>query len=99
MHAAFLCEAKVNEHSITVFVSAQPNHCPLCQLAFPWDISKSHKILEHIATHILFDNTLDNTTEPCSFACADCLYVHFSYGKERGLGVHCRSTVIQPVSP
>ncbi|KAF8269210.1 hypothetical protein EI94DRAFT_1575002, partial [Lactarius quietus] len=39
--------------------------CPMCRPAFPWDINKTHKVLEHVATHLLFDNALDITKEPC----------------------------------
>ena len=63
--AAFVCKTEVDERPITGPASAQSDHCPLCQPAIPWDISKVHKILEHVAAHILFDNTLDATQEPC----------------------------------
>jgi hypothetical protein len=64
-HAAFVCEAEIDECTITGPSGAQSNHCPVCRPAIPWDINKAHKILEHITTHMLFDSTLDTTKEPC----------------------------------
>ena len=86
MRTAFLCEAEVNERPIAVFASAQPNQCPLCQPAFPWDIGKSHKILKHIATHILFDDALDNTMEPCRLCMCPSPLCAFFLGKGKGAG-------------
>ncbi|KAN0128293.1 hypothetical protein V8E53_013877 [Lactarius tabidus] len=57
--------AEIDECPITGPSGAQSNHCPVCQPAIPWDINKAHKILEHVATHTLFDGTLDTTKEPC----------------------------------
>ncbi|KAH9028204.1 hypothetical protein EDB85DRAFT_1867935 [Lactarius pseudohatsudake] len=63
--AAFVCETELDERPITGPTCAQSDCCPVCRPAIPWDLSKPHKILEHVATHILFDNTLDTTTELC----------------------------------
>ena len=86
VRAAFLCEAEFDECPITAFASAQPNQCPLCRLAFPWDISKSHKILKHIAMHILFDDALDNTTEPCGLCMRPLPLCAFFLRKGKGAG-------------
>ena len=85
-HAAFICEAESDERPINGTASAQSNHCPLCRPAVPLDIGKVHKVLEHIATHILFDNTLDTTTEPCGLCMHASPLCAFYLRKGKGVG-------------
>ena len=63
--ATFVCKAEINECLITGPLGTQSDHCPICRPTIPWDISKAHKILKHVAMHILFDSSLDTTQEPC----------------------------------
>ena len=84
--AAFVCETEVDERPITGPASAQSDHCPLCRPAIPWDISKVHKILEHVAAHILFDNTLDATQEPCGLCMRPSPLCSFYLRKGKGAG-------------
>ena len=83
VRAVFICEAESDECPITGTASAESNHCPMCQPAIPWDISKSHKVLEHIAAHILFNNTLDPTKEPCGL-CMHTSLMHLLFIKGKG---------------
>ncbi|KAI9431976.1 hypothetical protein H4582DRAFT_1821850 [Lactarius indigo] len=85
-HAAFVCETDLDERPITGHTCAQPNCCPVCQLTVPWDLSKPHKILEHVATHILFDSTLDTATELCGLCMRPSSLCVFYLRKGKGAG-------------
>ena len=85
-HAAFVCEAEVDERPITGLSSAQSNQCPVCRPIVPWDVSKTHKILEHVATHFLFDNTLDTTKELCGLCMRPSPLCSFYLRKGKGVG-------------
>ena len=85
-HAAFVCKAETDKHPITGPLGAQSNHCPICQPAIPWDITKSHKILEHITMHILFNNLLDNTKEYCRLCMCPSPLCSFYLQKGKGAG-------------
>ena len=85
-HAAFVCEAETDERPITGPLGAQSDHCPICRPAIPWDITKSHKILEHVAMHILFDNSLDNTKEYCGLCMRPSPLCSFYLRKGKGAG-------------
>jgi hypothetical protein len=84
--AAFVCKSEGDEHPIIGTASAQSDCCPMCRPAIPWDISKAHKILEHIAAHILFDNTLDTTKEPCRLCMHPSPLCSFYLQKGKGAG-------------
>ena len=64
-NAAFICEDEVDERQVAEFTSAQPNHCSRCRPPVSWDTTKTHKILEHVAAHLLFDSGLDTSQELC----------------------------------
>ncbi|KAH8979718.1 hypothetical protein EDB86DRAFT_2814351 [Lactarius hatsudake] len=66
--------------------SAQSDCCPMCRPATPWDISKTHKILEHIASHLLFDSTLDTTQELCGLCMRQSPQCAFYLRKGKGVG-------------
>ena len=85
-HTAFVCEVEVDERPITGSESAQSSHCPVCRPAIPWDISKPHKILEHVAAHILFDNTLDTTKDLCGLCMRPSPLCSFYLRKGKGVG-------------
>ncbi len=85
-HAAFVCEAELDERAITGPASARSDHCPMCRLAIPWDINKTHKILEHVATHLLFDSTLDTTKELCGLCMRPLPLCVFYLQKGKGVG-------------
>ncbi|KAI9430996.1 hypothetical protein H4582DRAFT_1823276, partial [Lactarius indigo] len=85
-HAAFVCETDLDERPITGHTCAQPNCCPVCQPTVPWDLSKPHKILEHVATHILFDSTLDTATELCGLCMRPSSLCVFYLRKGKGAG-------------
>ncbi|KAH9019948.1 hypothetical protein EDB84DRAFT_1275578 [Lactarius hengduanensis] len=85
-HAAFVCETELDERPITGPACAQSNCCPVCQPAIPWDISKPHNILEHVAAHILFDSTLDTTTELCGLCMRPSSLCVFHLRKGKGPG-------------
>ncbi|KAH9032123.1 hypothetical protein EDB85DRAFT_1890789 [Lactarius pseudohatsudake] len=85
-HAAFVCETELDERPITGPMCAQSDCCPVCRLAIPWDLSKPHKILEHVATHILFDNTLNTTTELCGLCMRPSTLCAFYLRKGKGPG-------------
>ncbi|KAH9169246.1 hypothetical protein EDB89DRAFT_1854697 [Lactarius sanguifluus] len=86
VHATFVCKVKLDERAITGPTSAQSDCCPMCQPATPWDISKTHKILEHVASHLLFDNTLDTTQELCSLCMRPSPQCAFYLQKGKGAG-------------
>jgi hypothetical protein len=67
-------------------MSAQSDHCPVCRPPIPWDINKPHKILEHVAAHILFDSTLDATKEPCGLCMRPSPLCMFYLRKGKGAG-------------
>ncbi|KAH8997735.1 hypothetical protein EDB86DRAFT_3152472 [Lactarius hatsudake] len=85
-HAAFVCEVELNERAISGPTSAQSNCCPMCRPATPWDISKTHKILEHVASHLLFDSTLDTTQELCGLCMRQSPQCAFYLRKGKGAG-------------
>ncbi|KAH8983774.1 hypothetical protein EDB86DRAFT_2811207 [Lactarius hatsudake] len=85
-HAAFICKVKLNKCAISGPTSAQSDCCPMCRPAAPWDISKTHKILEHVASHHLFDNTLDTTQELCSLCMCPSPQCTFYLQKGKGAG-------------
>jgi hypothetical protein len=60
--AAFICE---NEGSDRRIPDAESDHCPQCRPDFSWDRKNTHKLLEHIGAHLLFDNSLDTSLELC----------------------------------
>jgi hypothetical protein len=84
--AAFVCKAEIDKRPITGPSGAQSNSCPVCQPAIPWDISKAHKILEHVAMHVLFDGTLDTTKEPCGLCMRPSPLCSFYLRKGKGAG-------------
>ncbi|KAH9020543.1 hypothetical protein EDB83DRAFT_2432480 [Lactarius deliciosus] len=84
--AAFVCETELDERPITGPMSAQSDCCPMCRLAIPWDLSKPHKILKHVATHILFDSTLDTATELCGLCMRPSTLCVFYLRKGKGPG-------------
>ncbi|KAN0136656.1 hypothetical protein V8E53_005426, partial [Lactarius tabidus] len=65
---------------------AQSNHCPVCQPAITWDIHKVHKILKHITVHLLFNNTLDMSKEPCGLCMCPFPLCSFYLRKGKGAG-------------
>ncbi|KAH8978477.1 hypothetical protein EDB86DRAFT_2815913 [Lactarius hatsudake] len=85
-HAAFVCEVKLDERAISGPTSAQSDCCPMCQPATPWDISKTHKILKHVASHLLFDSTLDTTQELCGLCMRQSPQCAFYLQKGKGAG-------------
>ncbi|KAH9068269.1 hypothetical protein EDB83DRAFT_2222807, partial [Lactarius deliciosus] len=85
-HAAFVCEVELDERAITGPTSAQSDCCPMCRPATPWDISKTHKILEHVASHLLFDSTLDTTQELCGLCMRPSPQCAFYLRKGKGTG-------------
>ncbi|KAH9016244.1 hypothetical protein EDB84DRAFT_1567344 [Lactarius hengduanensis] len=84
--AAFVCEVELDERAITGPTSAQSDCCPMCRPATPWDISKTHKILEHVASHLLFDSTLDTTQELCGLCMRPSPQCAFYLRKGKGAG-------------
>ena len=84
--AAFVCEAEVDERPIMGPSSAQSDRCPVCRPGVPWDLSKAHKILKHVAAHILFDSTLDSTKEPCGLCMRPTPLCSFYLRKGKGAG-------------
>ena len=84
--AVFVCEAEIDERPITGSFGAQSDRCPICRPAIPWDISKAHKILEHVAMHILFDSSLDATQEPCGLCMRPSPLCSFYLRKGKGAG-------------
>ena len=66
--------------------SAQPDHCNQCQPAVPWDTSKIPKILKHVATHLLFDNTVDTSQELCGLCMQPSTLCIFYLQKGKGVG-------------
>lgn len=84
--ATFVCETESDECPITGPSGAQFDHCPMCRPAIPWDISKTHKILKHIAIHILFDSTLDATKELCGLCMRPSPLCSFYLRKGKGIG-------------
>ncbi|KAH8980974.1 hypothetical protein EDB86DRAFT_3133864 [Lactarius hatsudake] len=85
-HTTFVCEVKLDEHAISGPTSAQSDCCPMCRPATPWDISKTHKILEHVASHLLFDSTLDTTQELCGLCMRQSPQCAFYLRKGKGAG-------------
>ncbi|KAH9022277.1 hypothetical protein EDB85DRAFT_2293264 [Lactarius pseudohatsudake] len=85
-HAAFVCEVELDERAITGPTSAQSDCCPMCRPATPWDISKTHKILEHVTSHLLFDSTLDTTQELCGLCMRPSPQCAFYLRKGKGAG-------------
>ena len=84
--AAFVCETEIDERPITGPSGAQSDHCPVCRPAIPWDISKTCKILEHVAIHILFDSMLDATKELCGLCMRPSPLCSFYLQKGKGFG-------------
>jgi hypothetical protein len=85
-HAVFVCEAELDKRPITSSASAQSDHCPVCRPAIPWDINKTHKILEHVAAHLLFDSTLNTIEEPCGLCMRPSPLCRFYLQKGKGAG-------------
>ncbi|KAN0124134.1 hypothetical protein V8E53_015856, partial [Lactarius tabidus] len=52
----------------------------------PWDINKAHKILKHIAAHLLFNNMLDMAKEPCGLCMCPLPLCSFYLQKGKGAG-------------
>jgi hypothetical protein len=56
--------------------------CPHCMSRV--ELSKPQRILEHAATHILFDQQLDSASEPCSFCLRPSPLCRFYLKKGKG---------------
>lgn len=84
--AAFVCEAELDERPVTGPSSAQSDCCPVCRPDVPWDITKTHKILEHVAAHLLFDSALDTTKELCGLCMRPSPSCAFYLRKGKGVG-------------
>lgn len=85
-NAAFSCEAEVDERPMNGPGSARPDHCNKCQPAVPWDTSKTPKTLEHVAAHLLFDNSVDTSQELCGLCMRPSPLCVFYLRKGKGAG-------------
>ena len=71
---------------MTGYGSAQPYHYNQCWPAVPWDTSKTPKIFEHIAAHLLFDNSVDTSQELCGLCMRPSPLCIFYLWKGKGTG-------------
>jgi hypothetical protein len=75
-----------DERSVNGSGNAQPDHCHKCCPPVPWDTSKTHKILEHVAMHLLFDDTVDASRELCGLCMQESPLCVFYLRKGKGAG-------------
>jgi hypothetical protein len=75
-----------DERSIIGSGNPRPDHCHQCRPPVFWDITKTHKILEHVATHLLFDTTLDTSRELCGLCMRESPLCVFYLRKGKGAG-------------
>jgi hypothetical protein len=84
--AAFICEVEQDERLVVGPGNPQPNHCNQCRPPVFWDTGKTHKILEHVAMHLLFDNTVDASRELCGLCMRESPMCVFYLRKGKGAG-------------
>jgi len=84
--AAFICEVEQDEWSVVGPVDPWPDHCHQCHPPVFWNTSKTYKILEHVTTHLLFDNTVDTFRELCSLYIWESPLYTFYLRKGKGAG-------------
>ncbi|KAF6745748.1 hypothetical protein DFP72DRAFT_823825 [Ephemerocybe angulata] len=57
--------AQTSSEELTDIANANTSECSACTPAVRLDLSHGQRVLEHIACHILFDETTDRTALPC----------------------------------
>ncbi|KZV99140.1 hypothetical protein EXIGLDRAFT_606097 [Exidia glandulosa HHB12029] len=91
-HACFVCEKDTRETTDTL----NERFCPACPTSFELDWNNGPRVLEHMATHMLFDRSIDRATEPCGFCLRPqpmCVFfTRKGKGKDSGLQVDLKKS-------
>ncbi|KAI0310772.1 hypothetical protein OF83DRAFT_830481 [Amylostereum chailletii] len=90
--ACFLAEAEDDAQHGTFVARC----CPKCAPEFAFDGLSPPRILQHVGSHVLYDNSVDRSLEPCGLCLYDytvCqIYLYKNKGRAGNLGVDTRKS-------
>ena len=81
--ATFICESEGLDQNL---LDPESDCCPRCRPSVIWDRKSTHKVLEHIGAHLLFDTSLDTSLELCGLCFRPSPLCIFYLRKGKGAG-------------